>query len=74
MVKATTAKPSNTISAVSKYKKKLREKEASTLPQLSTTLEWCIHIRATTVKPSNTISAVSKFKKKLREKEASALP
>ena len=74
IVRATTAKPSNIMSAVSKSKKKLRERETSTLPQLSTTSDWCIKVRATTPKPSNIMSAVSKSKKKLRETEASTLP
>ena len=54
--------------------KKLWEKEASTLPQLSETSEMCIIIKASTAKLSNTISTVSKYKKELREKEASTLP
>ena len=74
MIRATTAKPFNTLSAVSKYKKKFTEKEALKLSQLSKKSEMCIKIRATTAKPFNTLNAVSKYKKKLRIKESSTLP
>ena len=75
MVRAKTAKPSNTISFVLKYKKKFTEKEASKLSQLSKKLEMCIMNRKTTAKPSTTLSAVSKSKQKfITEKEPSTLP